>query len=172
MKHEDLIEEIRSAVRIVFSTMLASEIEDVESCSGPQADEAVTEGVVAVVGIVGEYAGTGSISCSGLLARRLSSLMLMAEYESVNDDVLDAMGEVANMIIGNVKTNLEERFGPMGISTPAIIYGRNFCTHGVNCQNRMKVSFRCHGELFTVQMSLVRTKPDGTGSRECGPRHA
>ena len=42
--------------------------------------------------------------------------------------MLDAVAEVTNMIIGNVKTVLESRLGAMGLSTPTVIYGRNFQT--------------------------------------------
>ena len=159
MKHEELVDEICSAVRIVFDTMLAVEAETVEASPGGQAEEPAPEGVVALVGLAGEYAGTGSISCSARLACRLCSQMLMTEYQSVNDEVLDAMGEVANMIIGNIKTNLEDRFGPMGLSTPTVIHGRDFSTRGVDTQSWTKVSFRCCGEVFVVQVCLVRAKP-------------
>ena len=44
--------------------------------------------------------------------------MLMAEYLAVDGDVLDAVAEVANMILGNVKTTLERSLGSMGMSIP------------------------------------------------------
>src|SRR3546814_14068538 len=65
-----------------------------------------------------------------------SDLMMMAEYDAVNDEVLDAMAEVTNMIIGNVKTALEERIGCMGLSIPTVIYGRNFTYRAVGNQER------------------------------------
>ena len=54
--------------------------------------------------------------------------LLITEYAAINEDVLDSVAEVTNMIIGNVKTALEDRLGAMGLSTPTVIYGRNFQT--------------------------------------------
>ncbi len=54
--------------------------------------------------------------------------MLMTEAPSVNEDVLDAVAELTNMIIGNVKTELEAQVGPLGLSIPTVVYGRNFQT--------------------------------------------
>jgi chemotaxis protein CheX len=85
-----------------------------------------TEGVVALIGLAGSWVGTGSISCSASFACRISAQMLMTKIESVGEEVLDAVAEVTNMIIGNVKTGLEEHLGPMGLSIPTVVYGRDF----------------------------------------------
>ena len=52
--------------------------------------------------------------------------MLMTEASAVNEEVLDAMAELTNMVIGNVKTKLESQLGPLGLSIPTVVYGRNF----------------------------------------------
>ncbi len=54
--------------------------------------------------------------------------MLMTEAPSVNEDVLDAVAELTNMIIGSVKTDLESQLGPLGLSIPTVVFGRNFRT--------------------------------------------
>jgi chemotaxis protein CheX len=109
----------------VFSTMLGMEV-----AAGDPFVERVppipTEGVVALVGLAGQWVGTGSLFCSAAFACRISSQMLMTEIESVGEDVLDALAEVTNMIIGNVKTGIEEHLGPMGLSIPTVVFGRNF----------------------------------------------
>jgi CheY-specific phosphatase CheX len=45
--------------------------------------------------------------------------------------VLDAFAELIDMIIGNVKTALEEHLGPMGMSVPTVVHGKNFTTRTV-----------------------------------------
>ena len=57
-----------------------------------------------MVGVAGSWTGTGHMSCSPQFAQKLAGALLMTEYDSVNEDVLDAVAEVANMIVGNVKT--------------------------------------------------------------------
>ena len=70
------------------------------------------DGVVCLIGMAGEWTGTGTISCSAEFACRIASQMLMAEYAVVDAEVLDAVAEVANMILGNVKTSLERLSDP------------------------------------------------------------
>ena len=82
----------------------------------------------------------------------------MVEYTAVDDEVLDAVAEVTNMILGNVKTSLEERLGPMGLSIPTVIYGRNFSSRTVGKQEWTVVPFDCDGERLEVQLCLAEQR--------------
>jgi chemotaxis protein CheX len=114
-------------------------------------------GVAGLVGLAGLWQGTGCISCSAELACKLASHMMMTDYETVGDDVLDAMGEIANMVVGNIKTSLEESLGPMGLSVPTVVYGRNFTTRTVGKHEWTVVRFDCEGSHFVVQMMLTKS---------------
>ena len=152
--HSELVEIIQNAAVDVFTTMLAQT---------PDAGQAYTEdaamlsnnGVVSFIGIAGPWVGTGSISCSAQCAAWIASQMMMTEYDAVNDEVLDAMAEVTNMIVGNVKTALEERLGPMGLSIPTVIYGRNLESRAVGKQEWTVVPFTAGGEELQVHLCLA-----------------
>ena len=60
--------------------------------------------------------GWGRAACRVRLqfACKMASHLLLTEYGAVDEDVLDAVAEVTNMIIGNVKTTLENRLGADG----------------------------------------------------------
>lgn len=150
----DLAGFITKAATEVFSMMLGVEIAPAESFVQSSASSPAS-GIVSLVGLAGEWVGTGSISCSAGMACRLSSLMLMAEYEAVSEDVLDAIAELTNMIIGNVKTALEERLGPMGLSVPTVIFGRNFQTRNAGNHEWVVVPFGYEGEFLHVQLCLL-----------------
>ena len=49
--------------------------------------------------------------------------MLGMEIDKVDEDVKDAVGEVTNMIAGNVKTTLSETLGEMSLTIPLVITG-------------------------------------------------
>src|SRR5690242_19577030 len=121
--HEQLIGIVRAATTEVLSTMFGMEVTE-EPAYTEQAGAPSTEGVLAFVGLAGKWAGTGALGCSASLACYLCSQMLMTEYTAMNDEVLDAVAELTNMIIGNVKPQLEEQLGPMGLSIPTVFYGR------------------------------------------------
>lgn len=155
MYPEEIINEIKQATDEVMTTMLGIETtagEPVEEQSAP----GPTEGVVSLIGLAGPWVGTGSISCSAPTACTLSSKFLMMECPSVNEDVLDAIAELTNMIIGSFKTRAEERLGPMGLSIPTVIFGRNFTTRSVSRNDWTMVPFRFDGgDSFDVHICLT-----------------
>src|SRR5580692_13068776 len=117
IEHDKIVEYVRGATVEVFSTMLGMEVE-------PKAEHLdltppmISDGVMAIVGLAGAWTGAGVITCDTDFAIQVCNHLLMAEETSVNEDVLDAMGEVANMIIGNFKTMVEEHVGPLCLSIP------------------------------------------------------
>ena len=58
--------------------------------------------------------------------------MLMTELQEFNNDVKDAIGEVSNMIAGNVKTKMSEKYGEMHLSIPIVIAGEGLSISAVN----------------------------------------
>ena len=154
MDHEEVVKEICDATKGVFETMLGLEVQPGEP-STEQAVPGPTNGVVSLVGMAGDWIGTGSISCSAATACMLSSHFLMAEFDSVNEDVLDAVAELSNMIIGNFKTAMEENLGPMGLSIPTVIFGRNFTTRSITKKNWTVVPFTCGDHHFDIHVCLT-----------------
>jgi CheY-specific phosphatase CheX len=59
------------------------------------------------------------------------------------------------MIIGNVKTTLENRLGSMLLSTPTVIYGRNFQTRSARNQEWTVVPFEWDAERMCVQVCIA-----------------
>lgn len=151
---ERLVQEIKDATGSVLGTMMgieaaAGEVEPDSPGPGP------IGGVSAMVGIVGPWVGTGSVSCDEPLACLLAGRMLMSEYTEINDEVLDAMGEIANMVIGNIKTNLEASLGPLALGVPTVTYGRDFATRSTVKQSWLLVPFDCEGHTLFIQMQLT-----------------
>lgn len=157
LTHTDVVEIVRAATDDVFTTMLAMTPEKQVAYQDTTAALS-TNGVVSLIGLAGTWVGTGSISCSAALACTVASRLMMSEYDSVTDDVLDAVAEVTNMIIGNVKTALEEHLGPMGLSIPTVIHGRNFTSRTVGTQDWTIVPCLLEGELLEVQLCLAKNQ--------------
>lgn len=81
--------------------------------------------------------------------------MLMSEYTTLDEDVLDAVSEIANMIVGSVKNMLETRLGPMGLSTPMIVSGCDFDTRVAGNADRICMTFRSGDDVAAVQIALA-----------------
>jgi chemotaxis protein CheX len=158
----DLCEAIKTASHEVFSTMLGVELKPGEAFT-EKMEAAPASGVVSLIGLAGPWIGTGSVSCTAGFACRIASAMLMTEYPAICEDVLDAVAEITNMIIGNVKTALENRLGSMLLSTPTVIYGRNFQTRSARNQEWTVVPFEWENERMCVQVCIA-PNPDAAAN--------
>jgi chemotaxis protein CheX len=155
-----LVESLSHATAQVFSTMLGVEIVRGEITAEDRTQEA-NDGVVSFIGLAGDWAGTGSLRCSPVLACRICAAMLMCESTSVNEEVLDAVAELTNMIIGSVKTDMETHLGPLGLSIPTVVFGRNFKTKSAGSSEWIVVKFHWEDETLQVKICLA---PSGRSS--------
>jgi chemotaxis protein CheX len=154
MTHALLTDLIQRSAAAVFSTMLGAELPPGQAGTD-NGTRSTNDGVVSLIGLAGAWAGTGSITCSPAVACRLCSLMLMSDFPAVNEDVLDAVAELTNMIIGGVKSELESRVGPLGLSIPTVVFGRNFTTRSAGKMEWTAVRFPWEREWLTVRMFLA-----------------
>jgi len=151
---ETLPQSITQATSQVFSTMLGMDVEVIETVVERSLPEA-TDGLVSFIGLAGNWAGTGSLSCSKSLGCTICSRMLMTEATSIDEEVLDAVAEITNMVIGSVKTDLESIVGPLGLSVPTVVFGRNFTTKSAGTTDWIVVRFRCEAEILSVKLCLA-----------------
>jgi chemotaxis protein CheX len=152
---ESIANAIRQCTEQVFSTMLGVKMGPGESSIEAATPEA-NDGVVALIGVAGPWVGTGSLSCSPHMACRVCSQMLMTESSSVDEEVLDAVAELTNMIVGGVKTELEVDLGPLGISIPTVVFGKNFRTKSAIHGDWVVVRFQWENEPLEVKVCLAR----------------
>lgn len=155
---DDIVSAINAATDEVFSTMLGIEISARETLTPQPVASAPASGIISVIGLAGPWAGTGSVACTAEFACKLSSQFLMTDYQFVNEEVLDAVAELTNMIIGNAKTILEQKVGAMGLSTPTVIFGLNFQTRSARTHEWTGVRFRCGEQDLYVQMCLTQNR--------------
>ena len=152
------------ATEQVFVTMLNMEIEP----GAPIFEHDFPghfDGVVSFVGMAGEWLGTGGLCCNPSFARRIAGCFLTMDFPAVDDDVLDAIGELTNIIIGNVKGTIEQSVGPMALSTPTCIVGQDLTARSLGRQRWTIVGFRCGEDKLDVMMHLVPRSPQ-IGRRE------
>jgi len=152
---QDLVEEgLRKSVEGLCSTMLGCDVTPgaARQIAHPLQE---AEGVIALIGMAGPWFGTGAVLCKPEMACKIAGAMLMSEYETVNDDVLDAIAEVSNMVIGNLKTMIEEKVGPMGLSTPTIIHGASFTTKIGGSNGWTFIPFQMMGGELVVQACVL-----------------
>ena len=104
-----------------FQTMLGCEVErgaiTLKSNTSPKHE------VSGIIGLSGKAVGTVVLSLSESVALKAASTMLMCEVNEINEDVVDAVGELTNMVAGAAKAELEEY--ELAVSLPNVITGRD-----------------------------------------------
>lgn len=105
----------------VFETMIYMTVEECndnyEGIDGPA--------LLASITFEGEYEGCLGICCSMDCAREITANM-RGNYtadELSDEQVTDAMGEVANMVLGAVKANVADAVGDLHVSIPTVTTG-------------------------------------------------
>jgi len=154
MEHEHVVTALRASTEAVFSTMLGLEVASGEpytelNAPGP------SDGIIGIIGLAGAWVGTASLYCNSSMACRMSSQMLGIEYTEVCEDVLDAISEIANMIFSNFKTTAETYLGPLGLSTPTVIYGLTFFARTAGKDQWIVVPFTCGADAIDVKVCLT-----------------
>jgi chemotaxis protein CheX len=167
LSRDELVEAIRAATGEVFTTMLNLSVTAGEVFVEKE-EPVPSSGVVSLIGLAGSWVGSGSVACSANCAVKIASALLMTPYTAIDEDVLDAVAEVTNMIIGNVKTALESRLGAMGLSTPTVIYGRNFQTRSSGNQEWTVVPFMLGEDQMCVQVCIAPNIDTGKKTTRTG----
>ena len=105
----------------VFRTMLSCEAKR----GAPTLDRNALPGraVSGLIGLSGSYQGMVVFGLGDETAIRVAEILLGDRPDSVNGDVVDAIGEVTNMIAGAAKAKLEEY--QLSVGLPTVICGQN-----------------------------------------------
>lgn len=151
---DHLVKLVRVAATDVFGTMLGLEIKQLEAYSEKEPPVAQA-GILSLIGFAGSWLGTGTFFCTATMACRIADSLLMCTHASVEEEVLDAIAEMTNMILGNVKTELEEMLGPMMLSIPTVVFGRNFIKRSMGRREWVVIPFESDGERIEIQICMT-----------------
>jgi chemotaxis protein CheX len=123
-----------------------------------EALERVTD-VCASVAVTGAWQGHVVVSCSEHAARHVAGALMGVELDDVTvADIADALGELANIIGGNVKSLLPE---PCALSLPQVITGGGDAAHWPAVTEVCELSASWRDESITV--SVLESNPDRVG---------
>ena len=130
----------------IFSTMLGIEARPVERAPGE--DQAHI--VVGAIHYAGPWKGVLLLECQPSQAAALTAeLTGISPPNSVDDDVRDAIGEIANMIAGNLKTILPPQ---TVLSAHTVVEGSSFTLKVCGGNDSLTLEFDSSMGPFTVTL--------------------
>src|SRR6478735_8973941 len=117
----ELLNPFLSATTSVFRTMLGCELSrgkpELKRSHSPQYE------VSGLIGLSGQRQGMVVISLGRQTAIKATEILLAETPDSINAQVIDAVGELANMIAGAAKAQLSEF--QLSVGLPSVICGKH-----------------------------------------------
>jgi len=149
MQTEVSVELLAEIVRSVFKTMMGL---DVTSSDAPWSH--IGSRLTSFVHLTGDWNGAVLLECNSRQACQFAGRILaMDPPESVDDDVRDVLGELANMIGGNTKCVMAPG---VRLSMPTVMEGRDYDLRICGSQVQERLAFECADGHFWV--TLLTTK--------------
>ena len=144
-------ETLLEAAKEVFETMIFMNIENAAG------QEAKMDGTMflGTITFKGGIEGCLSISMEEACGIAVAKNMLCMEPDDdiPDEDLADAIGEVANMVMGSVKTRLQDTIPNVEISIPTVICGRVLKNNMGDCST--KAVLRVNIEEFDAELSIL-----------------
>jgi chemotaxis protein CheX len=147
---EVLPSELAQIVESVFEAMLGLEASECGTSWFPGGDR-----LTSVVHLAGDWNGAVLVECDrGQACRFAGCFLTMEPPQTVDDVVRDVLGELANMIGGNLKPVL-----PRGIrlSMPSVVDGCDYSLRVCGAKVQQRLAFQSAEGLFWITILTTRT---------------
>lgn len=134
------------AVREVFEIMLGCKLD------GPADESTLPCEFTAMVGLAGQICGLLTLRCGTQSAALMAGKMLGIEIKEEDQQMWDAIGEIANMVAGNFKNKLAGMADGCMLSVPTVITGSDYSCRSMADSAPLEVSFRFEGEPLLIAL--------------------
>ena len=149
----DLKEFLTDAIGNVFDMMLSMEAEFIDV--GSQTPDGENR-IVGTVSFAGKVLGSINLQVNETFARIMTAAMLDMELDEIEgqEEIYDVIGEMSNMIGGDLKSRLCDAGYPCELSIPSITSGHNFKIESKNWVRHESLAFRCRQHTGRVEVYI------------------
>jgi CheY-specific phosphatase CheX len=142
-----------TATRSVFHTMLSMEVNIGDA--DPAKDLSGSK-IVGCVSFTGDVIGSICIHVSRQFGKIMTAAMLGMEPDEIDDDeeVNDVIGEVSNMVGGDLKSKLCDAGFPCVLSIPSVTTGSDFQIESKGWMRHEKIAFRQQDHLSLIEVFI------------------
>lgn len=138
----------------IFTSMIMMEVESIDKEVGERSH--LQHSISGVIGLAGAFKGVLAIHLPKELAMQITGNFLGMDVEEINEDVEDAIGEIANMLGGDVKGFLTTSGSDIDLSLPSTISGEEYEFQAKKNAVTYIVPFKCGDYEFTVELQLEK----------------
>ena len=153
----DLRTSVINSVKDVFDTMLSMDIELSSAVTRASLDGIK---LVGSVSFVGDVMGSVYVQVSDAFAHNITAAMLGIDIEEIEgeDEINDVVGELSNMLGGNLKSGFCDFGLPCELSTPSITTGSDFKIETINMARHERFAFDCQEHTIFVEVCIKTVK--------------
>ena len=144
---------ITSTIVETFDAMVSMALGPVDDGN---TDDLDTSRMVGAIYFGGEAVGVMSFHLSEIFARMITASMLGMEVDEIEgeEEIKDVIGELANIVAGNLKTEFVDAGLACVISTPSITSGSDFKIDPVDIAPPVKFHFRHDTHNILLELSV------------------
>ncbi len=146
---------IADSTREIFSSMVMLDVAAGEPFE--RSDTTLTDSVSGIIGLAGAVKGMLAIHLPRAAALAVTTAFLGMEVEEIDEDVCDAIGELANMLGGSMKAILDPSGSEIQLSIPSAIHGEEYAVDCLADSEAVTVPFSFDGHTFVVDMQLSQS---------------
>ena len=147
---------LSGAAKTVIETMAMTPCEAGQPYRKP--DHSIFGAVTGVIGLAGSNAnGSLVLSFEKTVVLHLTSQMLGEHYAEVTPEIVDAVGEMTNMICGQAKQQLADQGYKIEMATPLVLVGKEVVLRDRTDRDVFVVRFKTTVGDFVIETNLART---------------
>ncbi|MBW2605038.1 MAG: chemotaxis protein CheX [Deltaproteobacteria bacterium] len=117
-------------------------------------DNAAKGDVSGVVGFTGETNATVFITFDESCIVKVVSNMFGEQIDEINDEIIDAVGELTNMISGQARRELEEIGKVFQGGIPSVVSGKNHELKSMTKGPKIAIPFKTEFGSFTIEVVI------------------
>ncbi len=117
-------------------------------------DSKLINSISGIIGLAGAVKGMLAIHLPNEAAMAVTTAFLGMDVEEIDEDVCDAIGELANMLGGSMKSILDPSGSEIQLSMPSAIHGEEYAVDCLTDSESVTVPFEFNGQTFMVELQL------------------
>ncbi len=139
----------------IFSTMIFMEISPLPPLEKDK--QAIGGHISAMIGLSGSFTAMLTIHCPEKVGLAISGAMLGMDFEEIDADVKDTIGEIANMVAGGLKEKFATEDRDLQLAIPTAITGKSYTVSPPKKSNRVIIPFQVESGQFYIEIKYNNT---------------
>jgi chemotaxis protein CheX len=140
------------SVSELFSTMLGAKAKRGQVTLAGATDAGPC--VMALIGLSGPARGNVALSFPADTVRKIVGQLFGAEPADINEDVTDAVAEMANIVAGGAKARLKNDATPIDLGLPTVVVGNEYTVMNPSQASWIEIPFTTEFGPFALRVTF------------------